>query len=165
MKKIIEGTGKNPDIIDDYIANTNSLLIIPAANIEYQSIVEERNATYCVRKTPLEIIKDTIEKDFTTYEGRRKIIANQTGYRYKTPMILRMEELLFAFPTKTALNYDCSWIFWHPLLWIEKIQGGGAISFFNEKKFVLDVSYFTLQSQYNRTQRLVYNVGGKKIYD
>jgi len=48
---------------------------MPARHIEYASIVVEEHATYCIREKPLQIIQNTCKKDWTTFDGRKTIIA------------------------------------------------------------------------------------------
>src|SRR5699024_10555946 len=112
--------------------------IMPATHIEYDSIVVEDHATYCIRETPLQIIKNTCKTDWTTLKGRKEIITAKTGYHYKTPMMLHMQRNMFAFPTMSASKFECCWIFLKQHLTIGKETQKGAIIFNNYQKIKLD---------------------------
>jgi len=60
-----------------YIANKNTLAIIFARQFDYDSIAIEENKTFYIRKTPLQIMKETCCHHLSTYEGRRQAIIRQ----------------------------------------------------------------------------------------
>src|SRR5690625_4881050 len=81
--------------------------------MEYESIVLEKENVYCVRQSPINIIKATCEEDWTTYEGRKNIIAKRLNLPHKTPMMVSQKNKIFAYPTLSPKKYNCSWVFLH----------------------------------------------------
>src|SRR5699024_11390260 len=78
MEKLRQQLKNEKNILDYYIANKNTRLIIPALHMEYESIVLEKENVYCVRQSPLNIIKATCEEDWTTYEDRKSTRLNSS---------------------------------------------------------------------------------------
>lgn len=162
MKKLRQQLKHEQNILDHYIVNENTRLIIPAQHIAYDSIVLEKENAYCVRQTPLNIIKATCENDWTTYEGRKNVIAKRLNMPHKTPIIVSQEEKLFAYPTLSPKSYYCSWVFLHLSVQIRKEDKHGVLLIHDRIKVKLDVSYYILQAQFEKALRLQYAVEGNK---
>jgi len=133
-------------------------MILPAKQIEYNSIVIEKKTTYCVNQTPLHCIKATCEKNWSSYEARRDAIMKRTNFKYKIPMMLSKLQMLFAFPTTGTDQFACAWIFLHNIASIHHEGATSAVTFHNGQKVMLDISYHILTSQLQRTQSLYENV-------
>jgi len=156
MEDIRKQAENEASLIENYVTNEDTYMILPVRAIEYSSIVLDKNAIYYVKQTPLEIIKHSCwELAWTTYEGRRKAIAEKLSLPYKTPMMLSKEKETFTFPTKSPINADCSWIFIHPDVQINQRSKKHAILLIGFQNIVtLDISYHTLQSQYEKAFQL-----------
>lgn len=164
MENIRKQAEEEATIIDTYIANEETYIILPVRAIAYYSIVVEKEAIYYVKMTPLEIIKQScLELDSTTYEGRRKAIADKLSLKYKTPMMLSKAEI-FAFPTTSPAHQECCWVFQHPAINIGKADNKGALFIHLEKQIKLNISYHTLKTQFERAFQLRYTLFPNSSY-
>lgn len=143
-------------VLDDYIATEVTLAILPVRHMDYSSIVYEQARTYYVRQTPMHIIKASCETYYSTYDGRRKAIISQTGFKYKTPMIIREQGPLLAFPTISPSEFDCAWIFSHHIKSIQPDDLNCKIIFHNEREMPLPLSDYRVNNQKNSTLHLHY---------
>jgi len=141
--------------IKKYVTNEDTYMILPVRAMEYYSIVLEKDAIYYVKQTPFEIIKHSCwELDWTTYEGRSKAIAEKQYLPHKTPIMLAKEKKIIAFPTMTPAHVECSWIFLHPNINTGRILNQAALFINWEQKIALDITYHTLQVQYEKALQL-----------
>lgn len=155
MENIRKQAEEEATIIDTYIANENTYMLLPTRTYNSYSIALEKEAIYYVKQTPLEIIKHSCEKlDWVTYEGRKLIIADTLNLPYHTPMMLSQGKEIFAFPTMSPLHQECCWIFQHADIDIGKAFNKAALFINWEKKIHLDISYHTLQVQFGKAFHL-----------
>ena len=166
MEQLRQQLKNEKNILDHYIANKNTRLIIQALHMEYESIVLEKENVYCVGQTPLNIIKATCEEDWTTYEGRKKIIAKRLNLPHKTPMMVSQKNKIFAYPTLSPKKSNCSWVFLHIAVETRKEGKHGVLLIHDQMKVKLDVSYYILQAQLEKALILRHAVQGneKNIY-
>lgn len=165
MKNIQKQAEKEATIIDTYITNTNTYMLLPVRAIDYYSIVLEKESIYYVKQTPLEIIRRSCLKlGLTTYEARRKVIAEEYSLRYKTPIVLSQLEEIFAFPTMSPVNQECCWIFQHKDIIIGEAANKGALFINWEKQINLDISHHTLKTQFERAFKLRYTLFPNSAY-
>lgn len=166
LEKLRQQLKNEKNILDHYIANKNTRLIIPALHMEYESIVLEKENVYCVRQSPLNIIKATCEEDWTTYEGRKNIIAKRLNLPHKTPMMVSQKDKIFAYPTLSPKKYNCSWAFLHIAVETRKEGKHGVLLIHDRMKVKLDVSYYILQAQLEKALILRHAVQGseKNLY-
>jgi len=138
-------------LIEKYVTNEDTYMILPIRAMKYYSIVLEKAAIYYVKRTSFEIIKHSCwELDWTTYEGRSKAIAEKQYLSHKTPIMLSKEKKIIAFPTMTPAHVECSWIFLHPEVNTGRILNQAALFINWEQKIALDIPYYTLQVQYEK---------------
>lgn len=169
METLRQQLKNEKNILNHYIANEKTRLIIPALHMDYESIVLEKENVYCVRQSPLDIIKDTCKNDWATYEGKKNVIAERMGMPQKTPIIVSQEKKVFAYPTVSPKKYNCSWIFLHIAVETRKEGNHGVLLIHNRMKVKLDVSYYILQAQLEKALQLQYavqgNVYGYRLFD
>lgn len=155
MENIRKQAEAEATIIDNYIANENTYMLSPVRGIDYYSIALEKDAIYYVKQTPLEIIDYSCEiLDWTSYEGRREVIAEELNFPYKTPIPISLIKKIIAFPTMCPTHYKCCWIFQHPDINIGEISHQGALFIHLEQKVILDVSYNNLEDQFKKGAHL-----------
>src|SRR5699024_3794865 len=162
LEKLRQQLKNEKNILDHYIANKNTRLIIPALHMEYESIVMEKENVYCVRQSPLNIIKATCEEDWTTYEGRKNIIAKRLNLPHKTPMMVSQNNTIFAYPTLSPKKYNCSGVFLHIAVETRKEGKHGVLPLHDRLKVKLDVSYYILQAQLEKALILRHAVQGSE---
>ena len=139
-------------ILDQYVVNEHTLSLVPAKQIEYDTIVYERDHTFYVRKTPLQIIKDSCLANWHDYDGRRKGVMHKRNYRRKVPIPIDEERSIIAFPTHSTQDFDCHWIISLHILDIKPTPNANQaiIVFKNRLQLTLDVSAFILKTQFEK---------------
>ena len=137
--------------------SNNTLAILPAKEIEFQSYVLENDATYNIKKTPLQIIKAAcINTDWSTFDGRREAVTYHTGFKQKVPIPISIKYAIYAFPTHAINSHYCAWIFPRHILRINKHgTNQSTIQFKNGRTIILDISYHILNNQLQRTFQIM----------
>lgn len=92
-----------------YVINANTIVLIPAKKVDYQTTVYETDSVKRIMKTPFEIIKDSCIHYWTTYEGRKQAVYHHTKYKQKTPIPIHLEKEIFFFPTHSPLHHNSHW--------------------------------------------------------
>src|SRR5699024_10858479 len=162
VEKLRQQLKNEKNILDHYIANKNTRLIIPALHMEYESIAFEKANVYYVRQSPLNIIKATCEDDWTTYEGRKNIIAKHLIMPHKTPMMVSQKNKIFAYPSLSPIKDNCSWVFLHIAVETRKEGIHGVLLIHDRMKVKLNVSYYILQAQLEKALILRHAVQGSE---
>lgn len=93
-----------------YCINEHTCALIPAKSIHYDTIVIERNATLHIRQTPLQIIDNSCQREWTTYEGRKAAVMMHTNFRQKIPLPINIHKQIHIFPTHSPTHIDNCWI-------------------------------------------------------
>jgi competence protein ComK len=141
-------------ILEDYDVHQGTMAILPAKAIDYDSIVLETNQTLYIRKTPLQIIKDACLEGGSTYEGRREAVIHLTGAQNKVPIPVNPREHIYAFPTHSPQLFECQWLFYHHIRFIQpkpNTPRESIITFKNNPNpLQIEVSYNTLYKQMQR---------------
>jgi len=141
-------------IENTYNIHPETIAIIPAYNMDYDSIVMETNATYYVHRTPLEIVQEACWHDWTTYDGRRKAVARRMGFQQKTPIPINWQKDIYFFPTHSPKHMDNHWISLKHVVHFEKNTHKNSISIFltNNQTIEVNMSLHTLEKQIQRTR-------------
>lgn len=149
-------------IENEYEINQQTLAIIPAKQIDFDSIVIETKNTRHIKKTALQLIKTACYNDWTTYEGRRQAVMHHTNYIQKVPIPISMHNRIYFFPTHSPSNIDNSWIAYQHIAHIEKspenTQKPTIIYFKTGQAMSVDISIHTLRSQIQRTATCIYKM-------
>lgn len=156
---------KNPfggiqmELLDEYVINSSTMAIVPAKEIGFDSVVIEEGRVLHVCQTPIQIIKHSCLRHWSTYEGRKEAVMHHTGFKRKVPIPIAFDEVLVAFPTHAINHIDCNWIMFHHVSdYIESDPGETDIHFRNGKSLKLKVSKHVIHSQVIRcleiTQRI-----------
>lgn len=148
------------NILSDYEINSSTMAIIVAAQLDYYSIAIERNGSFPIRKSPLELIKRACLEGGSSYEGRRIAVHYFTGIKHKAPIPINPQQGLFAFPTLSPSQFSCAWLFYHHIASIKPITKGKKakqtlITFKNKEQLTLPISHYILQKQYQRTSQCI----------
>lgn len=144
--------------MNDYEINSDTLAIIPLGdNI---SEVYESEAKYIVNKSPNAIIKDNCEFYGSSYEGRCKGTKNLTGIKSKYPIIIEESRNIIFFPTSSVRSNKNIWIALNNIKSYSEKNLNGIITFKNNEKMDLEISYYSLDNQICRAYML-----NSKLYD
>lgn len=144
--------------MNDYEINSATLAIIPLG--ENISEVYEAEAKYIVNKSPNAIIKDNCEFYGSSYEGRCKGTKNLTGIKSKYPIIIEESRNIIFFPTSSVRSEDNMWIALNHIKDYSKRDLNSKITFKNNEKLELNISYYSLDNQICRAYML-----NSKLYD
>jgi len=150
-------------VISSYDISLKTIALLPARDIDYDTVVIEVNETKHIRKTSLNLIKEAcLMRDWTTYEGRRNGVIKHTNFKQKTPIPIDIHKGIYFFPTHSPSNIDNIWIAFHHILSIENIpaqertkDAQSIVYFKNRQTLKLSISFHTLKEQYNRTLQCV----------
>src|SRR5690625_7930761 len=107
--------------MDEYIVDHDTLAIKPYKHIKYNAKIFTKYGIYKSTYTPFEIIKESCERYFTSYEARRRATIRYTNFRHKVPIIISKYFNISAFPTNSTSLFHTNWIFVNNILHIFKI--------------------------------------------
>ncbi|GAA0319098.1 hypothetical protein GCM10008967_07030 [Bacillus carboniphilus] len=139
-------------ILQDYTITPNTMILIPARHLDYRTMVIETGAVHYVNLSPLDLIKTACLQGMSTYDGRRNAIMYLTGFKRKVPIPIIPALKIFAFPTLSPEQFDCTWIFPHHIQSIQPTkQNQSNITFQNGQELTLNESSFVLEKQVQRT--------------
>ncbi|MEI3613596.1 competence protein ComK [Pseudogracilibacillus sp. SO30301A] len=147
-------------IKSDYIINENSLALLPARQIEFESIVIETDQIIKVRKTQLELIDETCHIECCTYEGRRNAVIHHTNFKRKVPIPINIQKGIYFFPTHSPSDINNKWISYQHIYKIKESScpSKSNIIFNNGLKLSVKVPYEVLDRQMQRTFECMYRI-------
>ncbi|MBM7571401.1 competence protein ComK [Aquibacillus albus] len=156
-------------ILSNYSINQNTMALTSAAQIEYDTIVYERNRQLFIKKTPFQLIKQACLEAYSSYEGRRSAVMYQTNLRQKVPIPIDPVQNIYTFPTQSPSQFDCSWLFYHHIKSIHPhhLALGHAIhksiiTFKNEQQIPMRESYYQLEKQRQRTAICILQIASQQ---
>ncbi|WP_179151994.1 competence protein ComK [Oceanobacillus senegalensis] len=144
-------------ILNDYTITPNTMALIPAKEIEYETMVVEQDKWIPVKRTAIELIRSSCQDYLCTYEGRRNAVINRTGFKKKVPIPLYPELNLYIFPSHSIKDQECHWFLYHSILDIKKDYASTSpeqhsiITFMNGTQHRMEVTRYILQKQMKRT--------------
>ncbi|WP_138419866.1 competence protein ComK [Aquibacillus sediminis] len=145
------------NVLIDYHVNEQTIALLPATHIDYDTIVLEVGRKLYVKKTPLQLIKQACLAGGASYDGRRKAVIYQMGVKRKVPIPICPQRKLFAYPTQSPSEFNCHWIFYHhvqsirPNLSIKNPDIKTIITFKNGEQIFMNESYYVFEKQMQRT--------------
>ncbi len=156
-KKNPQSKGVSPlsEILSTYDINPSTLSLLPAPNIEYDTVVYEPDRIFHVKQTPLQIIKKACLENGASYEGRRASVIHLTASKQKVPIPVSICKHIYVFPNASPSQFLCRWIFYHHVSSIKsKSQNGNdqsIITFKNGQQLPMQESLNLLEKQMYRT--------------
>ena len=145
----------------DYEINSETLAIIPIDN--NTSKVYEKEEEYIIKKSSNSIIKENCEFYGSSYEGRCVGTKSLTGIKTKYPIIIEESRNIIFFPTSSIRTKQSSWIALNKIKNYEQSKKNSKIYFKNDKKIVLDISYYSLDNQICRATILKSKLYERKL--
>lgn len=155
-------------VIPSYHINRKTVALIPGMSTDYDTVVIKENGTKYVSQTALQMIHDTCQRDdWTTYEGRRQSVVDQTNFVKKTPIPASIRNGIYLFPTHSPTHMDNHWIASRHVLSMRKAprkhhskQPQSVIVFKNGQTLTINVSLHTLHKQMQRTFECMFRIEG-----
>lgn len=138
---------------DFYGITTKTCALVAVSNKRTKII--EQDKVLVIKKTPLEIIKESCEYYGSTLEGRIKNSKKQLGMCYKLPIIIEGSNEIIFFPTISAENENCSWLSIKNIHSYEKDDNNTIIKFIGRNKYTFPMSYESLENQMFRASKLM----------
>ncbi len=141
------------EILTTYNVNEETNALTPAFQLDYQTIVLEGKRELFVKQTPLELIKLAAKRGGAEYNGRRTSMTYLTGIHKKIPIPINPQKNIYAFPTTSPKQANCSWIFFHHVDEIKPTKGiyRSIIQFKNGREIKMNESLHILEKQMYRT--------------
>ncbi len=135
-----------------YEISEETLAIIPLDN--YRSKVIEKDGSFVVDKTPMEIIENSCRFFGSSYFGRHTGTKNLIGVSHKAPIIIEESKEIIFFPTNSPRIYECCWVSLKNIEKYKKIETSSLIVFNTGYLLELNISYGSLDNQVLRATRL-----------
>ncbi|MGO4890255.1 competence protein ComK [Anaerobacillus sp. MEB173] len=117
------------------------------------SIVDIYSRRLYTNKRPLQLIKESCLDGGSTYDGRRTDVTHLTGIHSKVPIPIHPLEEIYCFPTHSATQFECSWLFYRHIKSFDANNPSSQtiITFQDYQQLELDVSPYVIEKQMHRT--------------
>lgn len=138
--------------MEKYKINNNTIAIIPIS-INSTKIIEI-NKEFIINISSLKIIKFNCNFYGSSLNGRLEGTKSLIEVNYKAPIIIEETNNIIFFPTTSLRLISCSWINFNLILNYEKINNQTVLFFKNNKRILLNISYFSLKNQILRSYKL-----------
>ena len=138
--------------MENYKINNNTINIIPIT-IDSTKIIEINNE-YIINISSLKIIKYNCNFYGSSLNGRLEGTKSLIKVNYKAPIIIEETNNIIFFPTTSLRLISCSWINFNYILNYKKNNKQSVLIFKNNKKLLLNISYFSLKNQILRSYKL-----------
>lgn len=136
----------------EYLISTDTYAII--ATYTGSKIVDKNGVKFSDLQ-PRSIINQSCKYYGSSLSGRLEGARDILGITYKSPIILSENNRIILFPTSAIRNDDCNWINLYAIeSYYQKTKDLVEITFKNEKKLLLRLSYGILDRQILRASRL-----------
>ncbi|MBM7571394.1 competence protein ComK [Aquibacillus albus] len=148
-------------ILSNYDVNEQTMALLPAAHLDYYTIVLDCNRQLLVKRTPLQLIGSACLKAGSSYDGRRSAVIYLTNSKKKIPIPIDPFLNIYAFPTCSPSQFHCHWIFYHHVKSIvsnsktSQANTPSSIIFKNEYQLPMKESFYLLEKQMHRTAECV----------
>lgn len=139
-----------------YKINKNTTTLLPAKQIGYETRIIEQDKEYDVTDTAIEIIEHTCREDWASYEVRREIVSEKTGYMQKVPIPVNINEKIITMPTHSPQHMDCMWIILnrHTRIHRNKNRMELVINDYPYESIPFNASVHTITSQIKRAKHI-----------
>mgnify|MGYP001026759736 FL=1 len=138
--------------IMDYDINRDTVMIIPIN--DKKSRVIETNGDYIVDDNAYSIMERSCLYFGSSYEGRLLSSKSILGSVYKAPIVIEESRSIIFFPVKSSVVKQNIWISLNNLVSYNKHDKKTIITFKRDKQILLDIPYFSIDSQVLRSTLL-----------
>lgn len=120
-----------------------------------KSIIIEDYINYKVNKPVIDIIDESCKFYGSTFIGRCQSTEYLIGIKYKCPIIIRELDRIIFFPTLSIRNENCVWINYNQINKYYSVDAKKIrIEFISGKKFDINITSYTFNSQLFKASRL-----------
>ena len=139
----------------DYEITFDTQIILPIDS--GSSRIIEKNETYVLNVTPMQILEHSCEYFGSSLDGRKEGTKKLLGITHKSPIIVEESRKIIFFPTTSPNRDDCIWINLEKInRYYKSSQKKSIIEFKNGDIIEFDVSIGSLTNQILRASRLKY---------
>ena len=143
----------------NYIIHKDTLAILPAKQLEYDSIAIERKQTLHIKQTPMNIMKESCITYLADYNGRRNAVMHLTGHKERIVIPIHPSERIIFFPTHGTRHIDCSWIAYEHVLYYEAIeQQTTKVVFKNMQAINVPISFHSFETQMMHSYEILQHI-------
>ncbi len=136
--------------VESYEINKDTCAILNLGG-EASKVVEKKNE-YFVQESTYKVMEDSCSYYGSTLDGRLKGTKMILGSRYKLPIIVEDNNMIF-FPTSGRENENCSWISLEHIEKYEPYNGYTKVKFKEGRTIIVRMSFSTFESQFLRAMR------------
>lgn len=158
---IFESTQKGEPLLKKYEKNyidRTTLMLLPLFEGDFKTRIVTTHGEYFSVLPILQLIDRACMQYASTYDGRVKATRYNLKQFKKTSILFSPQGVgVAAFPTKSATQAECVWIFNHDFR-IEYVAPAKTRIIFDRYNFlhVLDISVHTLEKQRTRMHEMLY---------
>jgi competence protein ComK len=139
----------------EYEINMHTMALVPAFDVVYSTkVIDAVLGEVFVKEAISQLLQTACLEGGASLDGRKKYTEYQLGISQKLPLAVDPFENIFAFPTMSAKQPNCVWIFVNH---IHKTDAKGKlaiVTFRNGYVLELDISHLILQRQIQRVAML-----------
>ncbi|MBE6140263.1 MAG: hypothetical protein E7172_01860 [Firmicutes bacterium] len=135
-----------------YIINNKTNLLIFK---NYNTLIYEDEKELTINKEIIKIIDESCCYYGSNYSGRKKSAKYLLNNATKLPIIISERDLLIMFPLESSRHKNGTWILYNSIKSYKKVKKNVEITFNNDKKFILEVSYNIFNNQVLKCSRLL----------
>lgn len=148
-------------ILKKYRINKNTIALLPSREIDFDTIVLEKDRKLKVKKTSIELLNTACMEDWTTYEGRRKAIIHHTSFQRKVPILVDIRSENYFLPTHSPTSIYNKWFSYQHIAKVKENTSHPNktdIIFLNGIELCVNVSHHLIDRQMQRTFECIYRM-------
>ena len=138
----------------DYNITIATLILSQEGRKKNKTKIFEDDITFFINKKCLDIIDESCIYYGSSYQGRKDATKKLLDVNIKPPIIIEETHKIIFFPTRSPKSNECIWISYNNLKSYEKIKKITRLTFNNDKKFDIPVTYEIIDNQVNRSMKL-----------
>ncbi|GGE70766.1 competence protein ComK [Priestia taiwanensis] len=144
------------EIYEEYEVSPTTMAITFNNHTMYQTKIYDKHGIYYCSRKGMNLMEEGCLQGGSTYDGRKKAVAHLKRFKQRTPIPVIPNEGVFAFPTCSPTNWNCTWLFYRHIKEFKRINHETTIvTFHNGATLTVDISSATLQKQIQRTESCV----------
>jgi competence protein ComK len=143
------------EVREDYEISPSTMAITFNAHAIYQTKIYDVHGVFCCSRKGMNLMEEGCLQGGSTYDGRKKAVTYLKRFIQCTPIPVIPNEGVFAFPTCSPTNWNCTWIFYRHIKQFARDGEQTIVTFHNGATLTVDVSYYTFEKQIQRTESCV----------
>lgn len=137
---------------NDYGISLKTMGLEAMYHPEFNTRIYDVEGIFYTTQTIKQLLEEACEKRFADYNGRINAVRKAFPYYQKTPLIICLNEMLYAIPTISPKDYNCKWIFPDHIKDYIKKSGRQYVVFKNGLRMMINCSEKTILHQQERAR-------------